>query len=77
MERSVCDGRYSNNRVEYHGGMNILFNSLKSQFSLNHISRLSSYCPVNTLRLCYENQSVNSMQGNYLTFLYKSYKMHK
>jgi hypothetical protein len=33
--------------------------SLKNEFNLHYILRISSYRAVNTLRLCYKNQSVN------------------
>lgn len=57
-----------------------LFSSLNfsnTKINLNNNSRSRSYRRVNTLRLCYGNQSDNAVLGNNRCLFWDPYKMHK
>jgi hypothetical protein len=53
------------------------FYPLNTKINLNYVWRLSSYRAVNTLHLCYKNQSVNAVQWNNRCLFSDPHKTHK
>ena len=54
-------GRRRGNGFQFHGATFAASYNIKGKIKLNYIYRPSPYRAVNTLRLCYTNQSVNAV----------------